>query len=95
MTDNTLDKTLDDLLNKYVSNYNLEVLAFRQSGQATVKRAIKSLIADREEKMLEFVIDSPTGYTHWFKRGCKEAVKEAIEKTKEKQRQRAKEWREK
>lgn len=34
-----IDNWLDDLLNKYVSNYNLDELGFRESGQAKVKQA--------------------------------------------------------
>lgn len=49
-----LNKELEEILNKYVANYNLEVLGFRQSGQQTVIRAIETYC---DRKVLEGKMD--------------------------------------
>lgn len=40
----TIDTFLDEVLDKYVANYNLEQLGHRQSGQQTIKQAITAKI---------------------------------------------------
>lgn len=37
---------IDEILDKYVANYDLEQLAFRQSGQETVKAELLQLVLD-------------------------------------------------
>ena len=50
MNTDDIDKQLDEVLNKYVSNYNLDVLGFRQSGQHTVKQSLRQLIQSEVRK---------------------------------------------
>lgn len=60
-----IDKALEALLNTYVDNYNLGGLAFRQSGQQTLKRAIKAEftrllegLAAKQRQLLDINTDS-------------------------------------
>lgn len=110
MTDNTLDKEIDEVLYQTIQftelgNFPEAVPADRSwvnvMGKVyaydftLAKSKLTSLIADREKKMLEFVIGKDEKNFDWKKnRGMKpDLATPARNKLRTEQRQRAKEWR--
>lgn len=99
MTDNTLDKEIDEIIKKYrlhidkFWNEQAEVGDTLNSTEA--KSKLKAIIADREKKMLEFVIGEDEEYIENPKVNHQHVYNDKVADRKllrAEQRQRAKEW---